>query len=73
MESASTRAATRAAEDKVRKHGARCTAAGVQFLLLAVCSFGGYLPEGKKFVSAVARRLAEHTGQAVGVVASQLW
>ena len=71
--SASKRAASQAADAKVRKHGARCSAAGVDFLPLAVCTFGGWLPEGVKFVSAVARRLAEHTGQSQSVVASQLW
>ena len=71
--SASRRAALRAAEDKVTKHGARCTAAGVEFLPLAVCTFGGWLPEGEKFVSSIAGRVADHTGQALGVVASQLW
>ena len=71
--SASRRAALSAAEDKVSKHGARCTAAGVDFLPLAVCSYGGWLPEGEKLVSSIAGRLADHTGQAFGVVASQLW
>ena len=58
---------------KVRKHHARCDAQGVEFLPLAVCSYGGWLPEGEKFVGAIARRVADHTGQSPGVVASQLW
>ncbi len=71
--SASKRAACRAAREKIRKHGARCAAAGVDFLPLADCSYGGWLPDGEKFISAIARRVADHTGQLQGVVASQLW
>ena len=71
--SASRRAALKAAEDKVTKHGARCVAAGVQFLPLAVCTYGGWLPEGEKFVGSIAGRIADHTGQSLGVVTSQLW
>ena len=55
------------------KHGPRCAAAGVDFLPMVVCTFGGWLPEGEKFVSAVARHLADHSGQTQSVVASQLW
>jgi hypothetical protein len=71
--SASKRAAVQAAGAKVRKHGPRCAAAGVDFLPMVVCTFGGWLPEGEKFVSAVARHLADHSGQTQSVVASQLW
>ena len=62
--SASKRAATLAAEEKVRKHGARCAAAGVDCFPLAVCSCWGWLPEGAKFIRARARRVADLTGQA---------
>ena len=44
--SASIRAGEAAARAKVRKHQARCNAQGVDFQALAVCSFGGWLPEG---------------------------
>ena len=70
---ASIRAAATAARDKVRKHQARCNAQGVEFLPLAVCSFGGWLPEGMEFVNALAARVAERTGLAHGTAVSQLW
>ena len=72
-DSASIRAAVRAANDKVRKHKARCDAQGVEFLPLAVCSFGGWLPEGMEFVNKLAARVAERTGVAHGTAVSQLW
>ena len=72
-DNASVRAANRAANAKVVKHGPACRAQGVDFLPLAVCSFGGWLPEGEKFVRKVAERLAEKSGMDRSVVASQLW
>ena len=57
----------------MRKHGARCNAQGVEFLPLAVCSFGGWLPEGMELANALAGRVAERTGVSYGVAVSQLW
>ena len=57
----------------MRKHGSGCNAQGVEFLPLAVCSFGGWLPEGMEFVNALASRVAERTGVGHGVAVSQLW
>ena len=45
----------------------------MDFLPLVVCSFGGWLPEGEKFIGTVAKRLSDHIGLPLGVVASQLW
>lgn len=72
-ESASVRAAVSAADDKVRKHGSRCEARGVEFLPLAVCAFGGWLSEGEAFVDLLAAGIAERTGVHKGVACMQLW
>ena len=71
--SASARASLQAAADKVRKHGTRCANAGVDFLPLVVCAYGGWLPEGEKFLTAIGRQLSDHSGLPIGVVMSQLW
>ena len=72
-ESASLRAAVEAANRKDRKHRRQCETQGVDFLPLAVCSFGGWLPEGVEFVNSLARCLAERTSLEQGVVGAQLW
>ena len=72
-ENASLRAAESAAEAKRIKHGERCRAQGVTFLPLAVCAFGGWLPEGEEFVDKLADLLAERTGLSKSVASSQLW
>ena len=71
--SASVRAAAKAAHAKVNKHGARCAAQGVDFLPLAVCSFGGWLPEGVEFVNTLAQRVAMRSGLSQSVASVQLW
>ena len=45
----------------------------MEFLPLAVCSFGGWLPAGAEFVGQVAARLAERFGVGNGAVLGQLW
>ena len=72
-DNASLRAAERAAQAKVTKHGPRCAAQNVTFLPLAVCAFGGWLPAGEEFVNTLAGRIAEVTGVRKGVAAAQLW
>ena len=72
-ESASVRAAACAANRKVREHGPRCEAQGVEFLPVAVCAFGGWLPEGEAFVDLLAAGIAESTGVHKGVACMQLW
>ena len=72
-ENASLRAAESAAEAKRIKHGDRCRAQGVTFLPLAVCAFGGWLPEGEEFVDKLAGLLSERTGLAKSVASAQLW
>ena len=67
------RAAARAAQAKVNKHAARCAAQGVDFLPLAVCSFGGWLPEGVEFVNTLAQRVALRSGLSQSVASVQLW
>ena len=73
VDSASSRAAQTAASHKVSKHGDRCRQHGVDFLPLAVCAYGGWLPEGEQFVGQLAQRVAERAGLPVGVACSQLW
>ena len=73
QQSASLSAAAKLASDKVRKHGARCAAAGVDFLPLAVCSYGGWLPDGVKFVNQLADMLADHSGVSRAITGTQLW
>ena len=57
----------------MRKHGARCATAGVDFLPLAVCTYGGWLPDGVKFVSQLADALADQSDQSRDLVRTQLW
>ena len=71
--SASERAALDKVDQKNRKYRAQCDARGVQFLPLAVCSFGGWLPQGEDLIKELATRSAGRTGKDEGVVRAQFW
>ena len=70
-------ASERAAEDKVkakeRLYKEQCKAQNVEFMAAAICSYGGWLPDGIAFIKRLAACLAESSGQDKSVVTSQLW
>ena len=71
--SASERASLDKADLKMRKYHDQCRVRGVEFVPLAVCSFGGWLPQGEVMVKELAARAATRTGVDSGVVQAQFW
>ena len=72
-QSASVRAALDKVDAKDRKYKSQCDARGVHFQAIAVCSFGGWLPEGEDFVKDLASRAAARGGTELGTVLGQYW
>ena len=73
VQSASERAALDKVDQKNRKYRRQCEARGVEFVPLAVCAFGGWLPQGEKLIKDIAERSAARTGRDEGVVQAQFW
>ena len=71
--SASERAAQAKVSAKERLYKEQCTAQNVDFMAAAICSYGGWLPEGTAFIKRLATCLAESTGQDRSTVISNLW
>ena len=68
VQSASERAALDEVDQKNRKYRRQCEARGVEFVPLAVCTFGGWLPQGEKLIKDLAERSAARTGRDEGTV-----
>ena len=70
-------ASARAAHAKViAKEGLykdQCAVQGVDFLAVAICSYGGWLPDGIELVRRLAACLAESSGQDRSIVTANLW
>ena len=71
--SSSERAALAKVAAKERLYGDHCAAQGVDFLAAAVCSYGGWLPDGVEFIRRLAACLAETSGQDRSMVTANLW
>ena len=71
--SASERAAQAKVTTKERLYKDQCTAQNVDFMAAAICSYGGWLPEGTAFIKRLAACLADSTGQDRSTVISNLW
>ena len=71
--SASERAAQAKVTAKERLYKEQCTAQNVDFMAAAICSYGGWLPEGTAFIKRLAACLAESSGQDRSIVTSNLW
>ena len=70
---ASERAAQAKVKAKERLYKEQCAAQNVEFMAAAICSYGGWLPDGIAFIKRLAACLAESSGQDKSVVTSQLW
>ena len=70
---ASEHAAVAKVREKDSKYAALCQAQGVEFLPLAVCAYGGWLPAGEEFAKQLARRLSDRTGLDSAIAISQFW
>ena len=71
--SSSERAALAKVAAKERLYRNQCAAQNVDFLAAAVCSYGGWLPDGVDFIRRLAACLAESSGQDRSVVTANLW
>ena len=71
--SASERAAHTKVKAKERLYKEQFAAQNVEFMAAAICSYGGWLPEGIAFMKRLAACLAESSGQDKSVVTSKLW
>ena len=71
--SASERAAQAKVTAKERLYKEQCTAQNVDFMAAAICSYGGWLPEGTAFNKRLAACLAESSGEDSSIVTSNLW
>ena len=71
--SASERAALDKVDSKHRKYQTQCDARGVHFQAVAVCSFGGWLPNGEDLIKELARRAVGRGGGDFGAILSQYW
>ena len=71
--SASERAANAKVMAKERLYKEHCAAQNVEFMAAAICSYGGWLPEGIAFIKRLAACLAESSGQDKSVVTTKLW
>ena len=71
--SSSERAALAKVAAKERLYGDHCATQNVDFLAAAVCSYGGWLPDGVEFIRRLAACLAESSGQDRSLVTANLW
>ena len=71
--SASERAAHAKVKAKERLYKEQCAAQNVEFMAAAICSYGGWLPEGIAFMKRLAACMAESSGQDKSIITSQLW
>ena len=70
--SASEQAAHTKVKAKDRLYKEQCAAQNVEFMAAAICSYGGWLPDGIAFIKRLAACLAGNSGQVKSVVTSKL-
>ena len=73
FQSASERAALAKADAKNTKYLRQCQDRGVLFQPVAICTFGGWLPEGIQLIQELAKRGAVRTRQDFSIIVTQYW